>query len=179
MKQIRQSVFETNSSSAHTITVKGKDMTDKLRINGKDKKIHVEFGDFQGGSYIYDTAYEKLSYLITMVFMTNRDCKNMDEFMYTDEMREIEACIKNHIPECEGLVVDGEIYHEYGDTWNDISGDINHQSVVPIKYLFKGCTMEEFIFSSDIYISTTWEDDAVEDETHYVPSFDSSRNGDY
>ena len=58
MKQIRKNVFETNSSSVHTLQI-SKDGLEpsELKLN-KDGNIEVEFGEFEKDYRIYSTQYE-------------------------------------------------------------------------------------------------------------------------
>lgn len=67
MKQIRSNVFESNSSSVHTLQI-SKDGLEpsKLELN-KDGNIEIEFGEFGKEYMIYDTQYEKLQYLISFI----------------------------------------------------------------------------------------------------------------
>ena len=67
MKQIRKDVFETNSSSVHTLQISkdGLEPSD-LKLN-KDGNIEVEFGEFGKNYMIYNTQYEKLQYLISFI----------------------------------------------------------------------------------------------------------------
>ena len=67
-KQIRSNVFETNSSSVHTLTIstEGREpSTFKLNNEGK---IEVDFGSFTNECKIYSSQYDKLSYLITCLY---------------------------------------------------------------------------------------------------------------
>ena len=67
MKQIRRGVFETNSSSVHSLQI-SKDGLEpsNLKIN-KDGYIEVEFGEFGKDYKIYNTQYEKLQYLLSFI----------------------------------------------------------------------------------------------------------------
>lgn len=68
MRKIRKNVFETNSSSVHSIVYSKEGMEPcKFKLN-KDGKIEVRFGNFDKDERIYDTQYEKLSYLITCLW---------------------------------------------------------------------------------------------------------------
>lgn len=58
MKTVRQSVFETNSSSVHSLTIVGED---KLAIT----PLVGEFGEFGWGYETLDTPWERLAYLMT------------------------------------------------------------------------------------------------------------------
>lgn len=64
----RTGVFETNSSSVHSITVpKDGREPSKLEIN-KEGMIEVDFGQFGKERRLYTTQYEKLQYLITCLY---------------------------------------------------------------------------------------------------------------
>lgn len=67
-KQIRNNVFETNSSSVHTLVIcnDGREPSEfKLNKNGE---IEVDFGQFGKDKRIYTSQYDKLSYLITCLY---------------------------------------------------------------------------------------------------------------
>ena len=173
MKQIRRSVFETNSSSTHALCVEGKEMTDNLRVNVDDNKVHVEFGEFGWGFDKYNDAYTKLQYVITMAFQLNCDCKTMGEFRGTDEFREINEIVSQHC-NCDGVHVDDEIIHHRD--WNEICGSVDHQSVCSFDALFKECTLEQFIFSPQITLIIAsdgydWRDKCDPDKI-YIPSYE-------
>ena len=67
MKQTRKDVFETNSSSVHTLQI-SKDGLEpsELKLN-KDGNIEIEFGEFEKDYRIYNNQYEKLQYLISFI----------------------------------------------------------------------------------------------------------------
>jgi hypothetical protein len=67
-KQIRRRVFESNSSSVHTLSISndGREPSEfKLNKNGE---IEVDFGYFGRELGIYNSQYDKLSYLITCLY---------------------------------------------------------------------------------------------------------------
>lgn len=68
MKKIRKEVFETNSSSVHSLVI-SKDGLEKsnLKLN-KEGKIEITFGSFGKAFNIYSSQYDKLSYLITLLY---------------------------------------------------------------------------------------------------------------
>ena len=71
MRQIRRSVFETNSSSVHTLQIINTGLKlSNLKIN-KDGIIEVEFGSFDNEYRIYNTQYEKLQYLLSFIGYEN------------------------------------------------------------------------------------------------------------
>lgn len=67
-RNIRQGVFETNSSSLHTLVIsrEGREAS-KFKLN-KQGEIEVDFGQFGKEEHIYTSQYDKLSYLITCLY---------------------------------------------------------------------------------------------------------------
>lgn len=66
MKRIRKGVFETNSSSMHSLVIKGEKKIDRkqLKIN-ENGFIEVETDDYTWGNFILETAQEKLNYVVS------------------------------------------------------------------------------------------------------------------
>ena len=79
---IRRGVFETNSSSTHSVSIIGRDNdthtielsdvpeTDDLVVDERYNKVLSHFGEFGWGPEVYNSPAVKLSYLLTMVAMT-------------------------------------------------------------------------------------------------------------
>ena len=155
MKQIRRNVFETNSSSMHSVVIHKSDTSDMLYPSDRDNYVHTRFDEFgwdYDGEYgpFYD-AETKLSYLVTMMAENTGNCpwcENgdidaiYDELMTeNDEFVELNEIIKRRC-DCDGV-------------WIDLSeGYIDHQSMYPSVHAFLEdyCldSMEDFIFDSGI-----------------------------
>lgn len=71
MRQIRKSVFETNSSSVHTLQIINTGLKPSILKINKDGIIEVEFGSFDNEYGIYNTQYEKLQYLLSFIGYEN------------------------------------------------------------------------------------------------------------
>lgn len=71
--QIRKNVFETNSSSVHSLVIakEGREKSE-LRVNA-DGEIEVEFGSFGTNFELFFSQDEKLSYLITCCYYLTRE----------------------------------------------------------------------------------------------------------
>lgn len=93
MKQIRKNVFETNSSSVHTLQI-SKDGLEpsKLKLN-KDGNIEVEFGEFGKDYRIYNTQYEKLQYLISFIAYNYSYYYDLDDLYENYDYREVRDAI--------------------------------------------------------------------------------------
>lgn len=68
MRKIRKEVFETNSSSVHSLVISNDGLEkSNLKLN-KEGKIEITFGSFGKDFNIYSSQYDKLSYLITLLY---------------------------------------------------------------------------------------------------------------
>lgn len=134
-RQIRRNVFETNSSSMHSLTVKKLGITEYLHVDEVENKVIVEYGEFSWGYDVYDDPETKLSYLITM--LSQYSCGNIYD---TDEFKEINDIVAKRC-ECDGILIDDSSY-----------GYVDHQSIEKIDDLMDeyGCSIEEFIFDKGI-----------------------------
>ena len=66
MKKIRKSIFETNSSSVHSIAFSRRDIEDSNLPMDEDGKIQAHYGSFGSETRSYNDQETKLSYLITL-----------------------------------------------------------------------------------------------------------------
>lgn len=67
-KKIRSGVFETNSSSVHSLVFSKEGLEPSVLPVDRDGKIITDFGEFGKEYCIYDAQAEKLSYLITCLY---------------------------------------------------------------------------------------------------------------
>lgn len=67
-RKIRKNVFETNSSSVHSLAISndGRESSE-FKLN-KHGEIEVDFGQFGKDLCFYNSQYDKLSYLITCLY---------------------------------------------------------------------------------------------------------------
>ena len=181
--QIRHGVFETNSSSCHSLSIKksrGDYKYDQLKrwVDEDDNTIHIGFGEFGWECKEYTDPFVKLEYALTMVVETEcRDIKDVNEFFETDGFNEINDLIKR-VCDCDGITLTSEMelrwYHpSYWDydkkkevTDSSITywyinhdGYIDHQSCEGYKSLqdfldYYGITLEEFIFDTGVELIT-------------------------
>ena len=149
-RQIRSGVFETNSSSVHTITFDNTGLRERdpndLRID-RNGKILVDFGKFGTEYAIYKRQSDKLSYLMTcFVYMLGRYCIP-EEIYGAYEFYLIEKAVMKHCPECTGIKL-----IRYTDPY------IDHQSV-PNDYIecvniYDEDEVINFIFNEHILLKT-------------------------
>jgi hypothetical protein len=131
MKQIRQGVFETNSSSSHSVSIrKGNLNPSELKVNSLDGKVSVNFGSFGWGPERLTEQHEKLSYLCTMLVATEgRRINSLDEFYETKGFKAINEAIQDYCY-CDGIIFNDEItLANWGnENYIQIDGYIDHQS---------------------------------------------------
>lgn len=154
MRQIREGIFETNSSSSHSVTVRRRtDMQINWYLNiSADGYVHIPLDEF-GWSYDGDLYNQerRLSYLLTMAAM-NEECTNYwdgDEsndvcrsaFEETKIFQRIQNIVMSMCPnKCNGIYID------------DFGGYIDHQSYMQVDEFLNdfGITMKEFIFGDNV-----------------------------
>ena len=151
MKQIRRSVFETNSSSTHSITISGlKDIYDFPTTD-----LPVRFGEYGWEYEHYYDIEDKLSYVFTMMqykigakydWGNKRLLKSVIESDYSKWIQEMtmEHCGKKLIFSSKGCKEDesfpcGYIDHQSTDVLDDFWSNDEKE--------FKEL-MKEFIFNS-------------------------------
>jgi hypothetical protein len=160
MKVIRTSVFETNSSSSHSISINLENNLiggTNLYINPKDNKVHVEFGEFGWNGPILETPLDKLSYLCTMLIqLEGPGIINPNAFLQTEGFKFINDFIADYC-DCGGITIDSSIWYDKEYKILEHDGYIDHQSCdfySNIKeFLFEnGLQIADFIFNPGVTV---------------------------
>ena len=150
MKNIRHSVFETNSSSTHSISISSNTNTlDTLPVD-EEGKLHVEFGEFGWEEETYRDAGNKLMYAATWVFGHEPDTEygtgNIKEFIKYKTM--LEEVLKEQTGAKE------IIYKKEKGRWSP-TGYIDHQSSDVCEEAFESKEkLRNFIFNPTSYFET-------------------------
>jgi len=162
---IRQGIFETNTSSSHSVTIKNWEKRlefVKHNLPSPDdiwNKISMDFGEFGWEVEDYTDAYTKLQYALTMAITSESRMKFYDpdndykstiiagrtpilskeDFYNTESFKLINECVKEHC-NCNGIEIVSDIYWEkYNDTpakgYTIFEGYIDHQSSEDYKSL--------------------------------------------
>lgn len=167
MKQVRRNVFETNSSSTHSVSVSSKNNKyyDSTSLNvDYDNKVHVRFGEFGWEIRDYDLPYNKLQYIVTMLVETEGDVSCVDELFETDGFKLINDAVADYC-HCDGIWIDGNMEME-SYTWDgktyyylEHDGYIDHQSREDYNsvqdFLDDYCLdITQFIFDSGVIVHT-------------------------
>lgn len=112
-KKIRNYVFETNSSSVHTLSVSRQGIEPSKFVLDEEGYLHTDFGTFGKNYDIFDSQYDKLSYLITLCYY----CAGfeIESIRESYQFKYIEDAMKKHTG-CLGIIIDGlkepEIDHQ-------------------------------------------------------------------
>lgn len=160
MIKIRNSVFETNSSSTHSISIGGgnPDRISEFNSLGKyideDNYLHIKFMGFGWGYDFYCDAYTKLVYLIQMICLThgidldswwtvNKSPEHvMNNLNDVDEWEWINNYIRKWFG-IEGIYidsVDGYIDHQSYEYYRSAKDFLNAYEL----------TIEEFLFNPNV-----------------------------
>lgn len=146
MKQkIRKNTFETNSSSVHSLTYSLNGLrSNKLKIN-ENNKIEIDYGHFGSTYKLYNSQYDKLSYLITCFYYL---CDYNTDSIYEDyRFKYLENII------CEYTGASGI------EILNTVTPYIDSESVpcgnISIIDIFNDKEVIHFIFNKDIALETT------------------------
>lgn len=151
MKQVRRSVFETNSSSTHSITIThGKIANNNIRVD-RDGYIHTELGEFGWEIWDYKGQAERLSYLVTMLAVksdvtlwcyeddesrTEKDI--VEDIMKTHEFEKLSDEIGRHA-RCSGVIIDpsdGYIDHQSHEDYRDFQDFLDQYNTNVVEFVF-------------------------------------------
>lgn len=184
---IRRGVFETNSSSTHSVSIVGKnDYTHTIDVNDlptprdlvvdrRYNKVITHFGEFGWGPLVYNDPAVKLSYLITMVAETEaKHIEAKEQYFETEGFKLINDTIASKL-NCDGVLLEDNIdistyNYANGDqtSYIKIDGYIDHQSYEPFDSLKEfldhyDVSAEDFIFDDNCLLFIL-NDNSYDDE---------------
>lgn len=122
--QKRIGVFETNSSSVHSLAISPEGRKPN-KIKMEDGYLIAKFGAFSDRGY-FATQSEKLSYLVTCAWYLAGMPTHVEDMYDTYTWDLLEDAARAYVDGCKGIRVDGEISE------NDLYGEppyIDHQSI--------------------------------------------------
>lgn len=136
MKQCRNNVFETNSSSVHTISISKDGLEPSKLQTNKNNEIIVKLGFFDCSGELI-TQEEKLSYLMTCIYYIEpsivEDCDYCSGYTYVkDAICEYTGAEKIVITNVDDAYIDHQSVPNYAD---DIIVDIYDKDAI-INFVF-------------------------------------------
>ena len=150
MQQIRANVFETNSSSSHSLVISEEGLLDLCPFSRHVMEsgiIHIESSEYGWEVEYYNDVYSKLSYLFTDAMRGERNSVDFKEYS-NEKLDLIKQAVKEHTGlECEFRTED-DVYYPYGY--------IDHQSVGLCEDVWdKGVEgVIQFVFNPGSYFET-------------------------
>ena len=161
MYSIRESVFETNSSSSHSVAIKSrkeKNFSDNNQYGIEELKdyiendgyLHIDLEEFGWGPETYADPYYKLSYLLCMLMCVNGIggwCNDSPDRIRSDlertkEWEEINEFIVD-LYNCNGIYIDdcsGYIDHQSYEDYRSVRDFLNDYDV----------SIDDFLFNSNV-----------------------------
>lgn len=145
MKQIRRSLFETNSSSTHAITIANNSEDDFK--NNLPKVLELELGEFGWEYDRYQTIFERASYLFTAIVYNGWVEEYMPKLVDTLKKWDVEVEYpklkrvqseydKNYYYWVIESKPDEYFYIDHGGELKDFLEDIFNDETLLMNYLF-------------------------------------------
>lgn len=148
MKQIRRSVFETNSSSTHSVTIRHKGLAQNCMMPLDDGYIHTELGKFGWEVENYREQWDRLSYLVTMLAEKNgmgrwyHDGKTQAErikgLMKTEDFKRVSKEVGEYAG-CRGVIIDtsdGYIDHQSHEDYSTLQDFLDDYGTDIVEFVF-------------------------------------------
>lgn len=177
-KKARQSVFETNSSSVHSLSIRNIDSSDTIReyMQENGKTLNIE-GDCFGWEFeTYDTPAKKLSYVYTLACSYSWDeYLTMREFMKETLQSVGLEPIFEEMKECK-YSADGDSFVEpiQRNSWDVCIDHAEYLKDFANDIFSDGNLMLSFIFNKGSYILTGNDNDDRELGGHIPEKYEDS-----
>lgn len=128
MIKIRKNVFETNSSSTHSVAVSSKDRgySHEMPVD-EDGTLYIQLGGYNWGPDILYTPYDKLCYVMSYLSQSYSSVEEFAEDVETGDINSTVEEIGRYLKKDCG--VSSIIIKKSDDSWGDGLGYIDHQSV--------------------------------------------------
>lgn len=158
MYNIRKNVFETNSSSVHSVTLDGNNVNDL--VVEKDGFIHISLPYYGKNKDSFNNSYDKLCYVILVACYTNRI---YIPYIYSDDSSEEE------VEEWRCLIDELRDTKDYNDIEECVVTELNRQNRVcyGLKLHISDCGIDHQ--STDVESLTDFlKDNNVEDLHEFI-----------
>ena len=152
MERIRKGVFETNSSSVHTLVMPkpAGEMKIHEQLKDKDGVITVEC-DYFGDSGVVYGQYEKLQYLCTWIALLNDRGQygtTCEDFL-SEDCCDLQRCVLEPIQEVDPSVRDIKVTAVDKAEFDHQTSPYNSSCVVDI---YNNQAVQNFIFNDEVKI---------------------------
>ncbi len=149
-KVIRHSVFETNSSSVHSVTLKG--LKDIENLECLASPIRIVPGEYGWSGPDVSGTLEKIAYLAAMIldYKYNWDEKNQKSYSdkerlamleYDPDWIRIQAAVRDRLDkEVEIVIPEGHNFY------------VDHQSCMSLEDFLGNRSLEDFLFDPSVVV---------------------------
>ena len=156
-KQIRAGVFETNSSSVHSI-VFNRSFLEPNKMPMKDGYIQVPFGVFDCSGK-FTTQSEKLSYIVTSLWYAE-GYPDVDDMYDSYAWSLLEEAMIHYVDGCKGVRIKGKVKNVNDDDFYLGYGEapyIDHQSIPSsiddmIVDVYSENSIIDFVFNPNVWL---------------------------
>lgn len=127
MIKIRKNVFETNSSSTHSVAVSSRDRgySHEMPVD-ESGTLHIQLGEYNWGPDILYTPYDKLCYVMSYL---SQYYSSVEEFEKDVETGSINPVLENIVYYLKrDCGVSNVTIRKVDSSWSDGLGHIDHQS---------------------------------------------------
>ena len=153
MKVIRNNIWETNSSSSHTVSINGKENITKYAFVGDSKSLAVYLDEYGWNGDPCDDFMSKLEYAMCMVLMTE-----YPDFKYWDEDFDVNQtvlesldgyqlllnAVRTQFPGCKEIAIKknrgfypyGYIDHQSCENYSSLRDFLEDWNLTAERYLF-------------------------------------------
>ena len=128
MIKIRENVFETNSSSTHSVAVSSKDRgySHEMPVD-ENGTLYIQLGEYNWGPDILYTPYDKLCYVMSYL---SQNYSSVEEFANDVDTGAINPIVEEIDCYLKGNCgVSNVVIKKVDSSWGDGLGYIDHQSV--------------------------------------------------
>lgn len=131
MIKIRKNVFETNSSSTHSVAMSSKDRgySHEMPVD-EDGALYIQLGEYNWGPDILYTPYDKLCYVMSYLSQSYSSYSSVEKFAEDVETGDISHTVGEigyYLKKDCG--VSNIVIKKVDNDWSDGLGYIDHQSV--------------------------------------------------
>lgn len=157
-KNVRDGVFETNSSSCHSVSLSQNGRRPNEMTIDRNGVITITIKDWNNYEGAW-TQSEKLSYLISLLWARSRyyRAEDIENFCRCYEFRKIEEAIYDYVPDCMELKV--KLDSTADEYWGLFDHQILNESngVEDLVNIYDKEAIIDFIFNEYLHVDV-WHD---------------------
>ena len=172
MKVIRNNVFETNSSSVHSIVmarefkaITKEQVRDKLGLysNSVSARCDIYLGRYSWGPQVLSSFSDKLDYIVTLIACNIKKAKEMKPVELEHKIKSNKFFKQIARAIAKYAEVDNEDYYDIEIPESEFNWYIDHDSVIPVDKFLGELSMSEYLFNPRIMVEIFNDNDDPKD----------------